>query len=168
MLNSKEIYKTFGAVAVILALIAVMTMWESNPAQAQVSGTIYAIEPLTKTLGAIQTVSTSGAGVVASADQSGFGITRAACLYVQTAHTGSPTTVITIQGKDMTTGLYYNLIQSPAATLDNVPTVVYAGAGVTTGANVGNNVMIPRTWRTTLTYAGTVTSAVGRATCDVQ
>lgn len=169
MLKAKEIYKTIGALGLILALAVMLSMWESKPAQAQVGGTIYSIEPLTKTLGAIQTIAgTSGTTVTNSADQTGFGMSRAACVYVQTSHTGNPGTVIAIQGKDTTTGLYYNLIQSGSITLDNTPTVVYAGAGVTTGANVGNNVMVPRTWRTTATLSGTFTAAAGKLSCDVQ
>lgn len=88
---------------------------------------------------------------------------RGVIVVVKTANiAGGASVAIHIQGKDVTTGAYYDLLVS-AAILTNTNTVliVYPGAPVTT--NVSANSPVPLVWRVQaiVTVGGTVDITAG-------
>lgn len=81
-----------------------------------------------------------------------------------TAITGTtPTLVVTVEGKDPTSGKYHTLLAS--ASLSTVSTTVLRiGPGLTAAANLTANSLVPRIFRVTATIGGTtpaVTATVG-------
>lgn len=151
----------FPLILVSLALLAVPAV------QAQPSAAIQAQTPMTRDLGAIQTLTAQTAATVTSADQSGYNVSRVTCVLNQSAEVGATSTTFKIQNKDAASGLYYDLIESAATTADATPNPISAGAGITATTNVATNRPIARTWRTSVTVAGT-TSMTGTVGCTVQ
>lgn len=113
--------------------------------------------------GAIQTLTSQGAGTLNSADQTNFNGSAVNCVFNQSAHTGTPSTTFAIQFKDTASGLYVTVVTSAAITADATPTMLSVGAA----ANVANSSdvrKLSRTWRTTATVGGAspvVTATVG-------
>lgn len=81
-----------------------------------------------------------------------------------TAITGTtPSLVVTIQGKDVASGVYYTLLQSAALTATGFTLLTVNPGGLTT-ANVASPQVLPRTFRILYTIAGTtpsVTATIG-------
>lgn len=81
-----------------------------------------------------------------------------------TSITGTtPSVVVTVQGKDETSGKYYTLLASAALTAAGT-TVLTVYPGVAAVANSSANLPLPRVWRVIYTVAGTapaVTATVG-------
>lgn len=75
----------------------------------------------------------------------------------------SPTLVVTLQGKDAGSGVYYNILSSASITATGFSTLtLYPGA--TVAANSSASSPLPRTWRITYTIGGTtpaVTATIG-------
>ncbi len=125
---------------------------------------------MTRNIGTLHTLtaqSVGGLGYVSSADQTGYNVTRVSCVINRTAATSSPSAVLVYQNKDAASGLYYNVVSSGAVTSSNVPTPLFFGAGVTSGANVGNPFPVAATWRTQVWFSGTGTFT-GTVGCTVQ
>jgi hypothetical protein len=86
-----------------------------------------------------------------------------------TAITGTtPTATFTVEGRDEVSGKYYTILASAA--LNTVATTVLRiYPGLTAAANVTASSLIPKTFRVTVTIAGTtpvVTATVGVALHD--
>ncbi len=115
------------------------------------------------------TMTTLGAGTVNSADQKNLSGGSVTCVFTQTAHTGSPSSTMSIQGKDPGgSGLYYTLITSAAISSDNAPTAVAAGKGVQAVTNVSSSLPVPTAWRAAITVAGSATPIItGTVGCVV-
>lgn len=81
-----------------------------------------------------------------------------------TAITGTtPTLVVTLQGKDPASNVYYTLLASAALNATGA-TVLTVYPGVTAAANVSVSDVVPKTWRVISTVGGTtpaVTFTVG-------
>lgn len=158
------------AFAVLVSLGTMLTKdFPVNEAQAQSSGQLQVVGPLTRDLGAIRTFTAQGAATVTSSDQNGFNVSRVTCVFNQASHTGSPSTTFSIQNKDAASGGYVTLITSAAITADTTPGAIHAGAGVATTANIGAGVPIAKTWRVSATVGGSATPVVtGTIGCSVQ
>lgn len=75
---------------------------------------------------------------------------------------GTPNLVVTIRGRDVVSGQYYNILASAAITATGFTTLtVYPG--VPTTANVSQSDVLPRTWNVLATVGGTgnVTATIG-------
>lgn len=156
------------AIAAVLALsAAVLLAVPAQDAQAQSAGTLYSVSPMTRDLGNLKTFTASVPATYTTADQSGFNVSRVVCVFNQSAHTSSPSTTVTIQNKDVASGLYYTVLTSGAITGDATPTAVHAGAGVTTTANVSAGLVIARYWRVSVIVGGTGTTTATLG-CSVQ
>lgn len=138
----------------------------------QSSGAVQVIGPLTRDPGAIQTHTARAAGTTNSSDQSGFNVSRVACVFNLSSYTGDPSVTFKIQNKDAASGLYYTLVTSAAitsATGVNAPVAISAGAGVATTANVGAGIPVARNWRTQTVVGGADTPIVtGTVGCSAQ
>lgn len=157
-LNMKKLFSILTLMAAFLAF---------SPAFAQTSGAVQAQSPLTRDLGAIQTLTNQVAGTVNSADQSGFNASRVTCVFNMASRVGTPSATFKIQNKDAASGLYYDLIESSSISNLATPTPVSAGSGITTTANLATNRPLARTWRTSVTVSGS-TSLTGTVGCTVQ
>src|SRR4051812_22207701 len=98
--------------AALIALMAVAVL--ALPVQAQQAGAINSVNPMTRELGLLKTLTAQGAATLTTADQSGFNVSRVVCVFNQSAHTGTPSTTVTIQNKDAASGLYYTVLTSAA------------------------------------------------------
>lgn len=114
----------------------------------------------TDTNSSLTVLSAQGTGTVNSADQintNGRGLILVVNITAITA--GSLT--VTIQGKDVVSGVYYTLLAS-AALASTGTTVMTIYPGETASANVAANSPLPRTWRVSSVVAtGPVTATVG-------
>jgi hypothetical protein len=111
------------------------------------------------------TLTAQGTGTVNSTDQvngSGRGILLVINITAITA--GSLT--VTLQGKDIASGVYYTLLASAAlAATGTTVLTVYPGVVATT--NVSANSPLSRTWRiTSATVTGPVTATIGASVID--
>lgn len=160
--------KLFKSATFALALLLSFSV--TALAQVGASGTVNAVQPLTRDVGAIQTFTNQVAATVTSADQSGFGVSRVICVYRQASFTGTPSVTFAIQNKDAASGQYYTLITSGAVAAFVAVSPISAGAGVATTANIGAGVPVARTWRTSVTFAGSSTPIIvaGTVGCSVQ
>ena len=158
-----KLLKNFIAAALVgvLALCAV-------GAEAQTAGTLNAVNPLTRDLGKLITLTSQGAATVNSVTQSGFNVSRVWCVMNVSAQTGTPSSTFSIQNYDPSSGQYVTLITSTAVTAINTPNAIAAGAGVFTTANVGAGVPIARNWRVTVTVGGTSPVVTGTIACSAQ
>ena len=86
-----------------------------------------------------------------------------------TAITGTtPSATFSVQGKDMASGKYYNLLTSVALTAVGT-TVLTIYPGIAASANVSANTVIPRVFRVSYTISGTtpvVTATIGASIID--
>lgn len=155
-------YYIAGALAA-LALAAGLSVAQNYP-----SGAVQAITPMTRNLGALITFASQGAATVVSSDQSGYNTARVACTLRASAQTGTPSTTFSIQVKDEASGQYVSTITSSAIT-NSTATMISAGAGVATTANVGAGIPIGSKWRVSATVAGTATPIItGTVGCSAQ
>jgi hypothetical protein len=75
-----------------------------------------------------------------------------------TTMTGAgPTLTVTIQGKDPTSGKFYNILAS-AAIATATTTVLKVYPGLTAAANLVANDVLPREWRVVAVAGGTLTA----------
>lgn len=137
-------------------------------ALAQSSGQINSITPMTRDLGALQTLTAAGAATTTSADQTGFNVSRVICVFRQASFTGTPSTTFKIQNKDAASGQYYDLIQSAAITSSTTATPIAAGGGLPVTTNVSSALPVARTWRTSVTVGGTSPGVTATVGCSVQ
>lgn len=147
--------------------LAALALFCSSAVLAQSAGQLQAQNPLTRDIGAIQTLTAAVAGTYNSADQTGFNASRITCVIAQTAMVGSTTTTLKIQNKDAASGQYYTLVTSANVTANGMISPISVGAGITTASNVAANVPLARTWRSQVVVTGStsVTATVG---CTVQ
>jgi hypothetical protein len=114
----------------------------------------------TDTNTSLTVLAAQGTGTVNSADQvnvSGRGITVVINITVITAGT----LTVTIQGKDIASGVYYTILASAALAATGTTVLTVYPAGVVT-ANLSANAALPRTWRVSSVVAtGPVTATVG-------
>lgn len=154
--------KRLAAALVSLALLAF-----AAPSFSQPTGAVQSINPLTRDLpAAITTFTAQGAATVNSADQSGFNVSRVTCVFRVASQSGTPSSVLTIQGKDTPSGQYYTLLVGAAVTTVSV-NPYFVGAGIQTTANVSAALPIPRFWRVSTTVGGTTPSITGTIGCSV-
>lgn len=139
----------------------------SAPSFAQPAGAMQAVSPLTRDLPVLSTFTAAGAGTVNSADQSGYNVSRITCVFRVASQSGTPSTVVTIQGKDSISGQYYTLLAGAAVTTVSV-NPYFVGAGVVSTANVSAGLPLPRFWRTSATTGGGTPSITGTIGCSVQ
>jgi hypothetical protein len=111
---------------------------------------------------------TSAATSFTSADQINPNAKGVSCLINITAATGTtPTLVVTIQGKDVSSGLYYTLLASASIiTAGQTRIVVYPGEATVTNVSVGD--IIPHIWRISYTIGGTTPAFSGTVGCAVE
>lgn len=163
-----KITKVLGAIAVAAVVaLSVALIAPVRQSIAQTAGQIFSVNPLTRDLGALKTLSALTPQTVVTADQNGFNVSRVICVYNQTAHTSSPVVTTVIQNKDAASGAYYTLLSSANITADNVPTPISVGAGLVNSSNVSAAVPIARTWRVVIGVTGSG-SATGTLGCSVQ
>lgn len=102
---------------------------------------------------ALITLAAQGAGTLVSADQDNPGGRGVQLVVDITAQTGTPTTTVTIEGKDPVSGKYYTLLVSTAlAAVATTLMTVYPGTVVV--ANLAASYMMPRTWRVKAVVGG--------------
>lgn len=102
-----------------------------------------------------------GAGTYTSADQQNL-LCRGVVVGVSvTTDGGTGTLTVTVQGKDLASGLYYDILTSTAVNIAaGLKTLtVYPGAPSTANASIG--VPLPATWRIKAVVANTITGTVG-------
>lgn len=156
--------KRFLALAIVVGVAIAGAAFAQTP-----SGSVQAIAPLTRDIGAVKIFTGQAAATITSPDQTGYNVSRVACVFNMSTHTGSPSTTFTIQNKDAASGLYYNVITSAAITADNTPTPLAAGGGVVTTTNVSAGFPVAAKWRVSIAVAGTSTPTVtGKVGCSVQ
>jgi hypothetical protein len=111
---------------------------------------------------AIVTLTAAGAGTTNSADQLGAGVGVKVVIDI-TAVGGTPTLVVSIQGKDIASGKYYTILASAAlATVSTTVLTIYPA--MVAAANLVANDILPRTWRVSCLVGGgtpSVTATVG-------
>lgn len=135
---------------------------------AQPSGQVQSINPLTRDLGSLRTMTAQGAATVTTADQNGFNVSRVICVFRQSTNVGTPSTTFSIQNKDAASGQYYSILTSAAVTTGVSTNFIAAGAGIVDSANVRASVPIAKTWRVSATIAGATASVTGTIGCSVQ
>lgn len=150
----------------LLAVVVLALLAFSTPSFSQPSGAVQTIAPLTRDLPVLSTLTAQGAATVNSADQSGFNVSRITCVFRVASQSGTPSTVLTIQGKDTASGQYYTLLTGAAVTAVSV-NPYFVGPGVQTTANVSAGLPIPRFWRTSAVVGGTTPSITGTIACSV-
>lgn len=151
----------------ILALALVASLAASGVVFSQSGGSVNAIAPLTRDIGSIRTLTAATAATYNSADQNGFNVSRITCVLNHASKVGTPASVLTIQGKDAVSGLYYTLIASSSITNTATANPVSVGAGIANSANVSASLPIPATWRVSVGVTGT-TSVTGTVGCSIQ
>lgn len=143
---------------VVLSLPAIAQVY-SSPNNVAVSS----LPALNADTGALVSLSAAGAGTTVSADQTNKYARSLKCVTDVTVAGGTPTLVVTIQGKDSGSGKYYTLLASAA--LATVSTNLLAvGPGLTAGANLIANDVLPYTWRLSAVVGGVspaVTATIG-------
>jgi hypothetical protein len=154
------------ATACLLAVAGGIFMAE-QPAMSQSAGQVQVISPLTRDIGAIQTLTAQAAGTLNSADQSGFNVTRVICVYRQASHTGTPSVTFSFQNKDAVSGTYYTTLTSAAITTDSTNGIAF-GADLTPSANTVASFPVARTWRTSVTVGGTTPVVTATVGCSLQ
>jgi hypothetical protein len=152
---------------VAASLAAAALAFVAPASYAQPSGAVQAINPLSRDLPVLSTFTAAGAGTVNSSDQSGYNVSRITCVFRVASQSGTPSTVVTIQGKDSVSGQYYTLLAGAAVTTVSV-NPYFVGAGVVSTANVSAGLPIPRFWRTSATTGGGTPSITGTIGCSVQ
>ena len=143
-----------------------------SPAEAQTvipGGNTQTIYPLTRDTGALIKFASSGAGVVNSADQVGYNVSRVICVMNQSQHSGTPSTTFNLQNKDIASGMYYGVATSGAVVNDNTPSYIALGSDInsTGGAQVANLPVASR-WRVVATVGGSTPSVIGTIGCSIQ
>lgn len=105
-------------------------------------------------------ISAAGTSTLTSADQTNFN-GRGLQLGINVTVATAVTLTVSIQGKDVASGTYYNILTSAAlATTGFTNMTIYPGAGVT--ANVSSSMPLPRVWRISAAIVGTsVTATIG-------
>ncbi len=116
----------------------------------------------------------SGSSPVSSTDQNNMYWRGTSCMIQHTAILGSALTTITVQGKDQTSGIYYNIatsgtISTATAGVATTSTLVTTYPAVTAGAASGpagsseQGFMLPKIWRVQVGIASgtTITANVG-------
>jgi hypothetical protein len=107
------------------------------------------------------------ASTINSADQINFNGVGANCLLNVTATSGSPSYIFAIQGKDVASGQYYDVVRSaPAVTATGAGTIsatTFPGQPISFTATLAReSYPLPRTWRVQVAItSGTVTGTVG-------
>jgi hypothetical protein len=112
---------------------------------------------------AVVSLAGAGAGTTNSSDQVNYSGRGAVVVVDMTADGGSPSVVVTIQGKDVASGEYYTLLASAAITTTSV-VVLQIYPDIAAAANLAAARPLPRTWRVSVAVAGTsplVTLTVG-------
>jgi hypothetical protein len=102
---------------------------------------------------ALLTLAAQGAGTVNSADQTNVNGRGMALTIDITVQGGTPTTTVTIQGKDPVSGKYYTILVSTALAAV-ATTVLRVYPGITAAANLAASDILPRTWRVSVTIGG--------------
>jgi hypothetical protein len=110
------------------------------------------------------TMSAAGPSTLNSADQLTGG-KNVSCVYVGVSHTGTPSNVLSIQGKVPGTSAYYNVLSTTAIATDTTATIA-VGVSITTAANAGLDAVVPAIWRAQLVLgAGTAPTTTGYVAC---
>jgi len=115
-------------------------------------------------VGPLITAAAQATGTVNSQDQVNFTSAGVNCFLNVTATSGSPSYNFAIQGKDTTSGVYYDVVRSSAnATSGNITTTTFPGQPISIAANLARESFpLPRVWRVQLVVgAGTVTGTAG-------
>jgi hypothetical protein len=112
----------------------------------------------------VQTLTAAAPGTFTSTDQGGYGSTII-CVYNQTAHTGSPTVVFSLEGKFATT--YVSLLSSASIVATDGTTALSVGPGVTTTTNVGAGIPLPAQWRSKTVITGGGSTTTGHVDCSL-
>ncbi|RAV22205.1 hypothetical protein [Paenibacillus contaminans] len=84
-----------------------------------------------------------------------------------TAVTGSPILTVKIQGKDHTSGKYYDILTSAALTAQGT-TVLTVYPGVTPVTNVTIDNVIPRFWRVSVTVGNSDSATYSIGACTIR
>lgn len=150
----------FAALALALAF--------AQPAYPQASGSVQAITPMTRDLGALRTLTAQGPATVTTSDQNGLNVSRVVCVWRQSTGTVSSSTTFKIQNKDAASGQYYDVITSASIPVGTATNFISAGAGLTDSANVRIAMPIAKTWRVSLTVTGSTAVVSGTVGCSVQ
>lgn len=152
----------------VLFISALALLLGPGIALSQPASAVQAQTPLTRDLTSLITLTAQGAATVSSADQSGFNVARITCVFRSASQTGTPSSTFKIQGKDATSGQYYDMLTSAAVTTSPTTNAIYMGAGVQTAANVSAGLPLPRVWRVSVTVGGTTPAVTGTVGCSVQ
>lgn len=116
--------------------------------------------------GALVTLSAAGAGTTNSSDQTNKWGRSAKCAVDVTIAGGTPTLVVTVQGKDTASGKYYTVLAS-AALATVATTLLSIGPGLTASANVIVNDSLPTTWRLSALVGGVTPAVTATVGCAV-
>ena len=112
----------------------------------------------------IAPLAAQAAGTINSQDQINFNGVGANCLLHVSASSGGPGYNFAIQGKDTTSGVYYDVVRStPNATSGDVNLSTFPGQPISFAAGLARESFpLPRTWRLQIVIAsGTVTGTAG-------
>jgi len=117
-------------------------------------------------LGSLLTYTATALGTRTSPDQRGDRASELNLVIDVTAIGGTPSMVVTIQGKDQASGKYYTILASAAITGVGT-TILRVGRGLTAAANLVVNDRLPPTWRISSVLGGgggsTLTGTIGAA-----
>lgn len=113
------------------------------------------------------------ASTVSSAQQTNLYARGLVCTFNMSAHTGTPSTTVVIQGFDPVSNSYYTLGTSGAITADATPTSIMVYPAIQTASlptnMTGFGTHLPKRWRVQNVVAGTtpvVTSTTGCVTLN--
>lgn len=147
--------KLFGAFALAFMLFA-------SAAHAQVPSA-QPVYPIGKTI--IKTLTANPVGTV-NVDILMGGWQHIMCMFGQTAHTGSPTTTITIYNKDTANVAYVSVLASAGYTTDAEQASIQAFPGAPVTSNVSASATLSQAVRVAIVVTGSGTST-GALACYV-
>lgn len=150
------------AFAKLLAVVAFAILLPFA-AQAQVPSA-QPVYPVGKTV--LKTLTANPVGTINLPDIFTAGWQHILCMFGQTAHTGSPTTTITIYNKDTATGAYVSVLASAGYTTDAEQASFQAYSGAPVTANVSANASLSQVVRVSIVVTGSGTST-GALACYI-
>ena len=108
---------------------------------------------------ALITLAAQAAGTVNSVDQTNYN-SRGVKIVFNPATDTTCSSVVTIQGKDAASGVYYTLLAGAAVT-NTTPVVYTVYPGITATTNVSASDILPRTWHVSITLTGVSCAVTG-------
>ncbi len=146
--------------AKLFAVSALALLFPLGSAHAQVPSA-QPVFPVGKAI--VKTLTANPVGTINLPDIYMAGWQHILCMFGQSAHTGSPTTTITIYNKDTATAAYVSVLASAGYTSDAEQAAFQVFPGAPTTSNVSANASLSQVVRVAIVVTGSGTSTGGLA-----